>query len=253
MIWLNIIGNITLLLVAETLVIVVGSMLMGVLLSYVMTGNVKKQVSDLQVEVEEEKRKTEEIRNQIEELIQLREHLKDEVSTMRLKSDSQSRTIYDQQLLIATRENENKSHKGIVDSLNATIDSYQHRLKVIGEELSQVRNAVLIPHQSTPVSSITANYDHVSKLLGKPVIENDLSVIYGIGPKTSALLQSNNIQTWQELAQTSVDLLKQILTDAGGTFKSIDPSSWPKQAYMAAQSEWRKLRVYQESLKKSEG
>jgi len=253
MIWLNIIGNTTLLMMAETLLIVVGSMLMGILLSNMLNGNVKKQVVGLQAEVEEEKKKTEEVREQMQELIQVREHLKDEVSAIRLKSESQSKTIYDQQLLIATRENENRNHKGVVDGLHASIDSYQRRLKVIEEELSQARNAVLIPHQSTPVVSITANYDHVSKLLGKPVTENDLAVIYGIGPKTSALLQSHNIQNWQDLAQTSVEALKQILTDAGGTFKSIDPSSWPKQAFMAAQSEWRKLRVYQESLKKNEG
>jgi len=252
MIWLNIIGNTTFLMVAETLVIVIGSMLMGVLLSYVVTGNVKKQVEGLQAEIEEEKKRSNEVREQMQELTQIREDLKEELSAMRLKSDTQSRTIYDQQLQIAIKDNESKSHKGIVDGLNASIDAYQRRLKVIEEELSQIRNPVLIPHQSSPVVSISANYDHVSKLLGKPVTENDLSVIYGIGPKTSALLQSKSIQTWQDLAQTSIEMLKQILTEAGGSFKSIDPTSWPKQAFMAAQSEWRKLRVYQESLKKSE-
>ena len=253
MFWLNIFGNTTLLMIAETLVIVIGSMLMGILLYHMLVGNVKKQVTGLQSEIEEGKRKSEELDTQMQELIQIREHLKSEISNMRLKADTQSKTIYDQQLLIATKDTESRNHKGVVDGLHASIDSYQRRLKTIEDELIQAKNVVLIPHHTAPVSSVRANYDHVSKLLGKPVTENDLSVIYGIGPKTSALLQSKSIQTWQELGQTSIEILKQILNEAGGNFKSIDPTSWPKQAFMAAQSEWRKLRVYQESLKKSEG
>ena len=252
MIWLNIIGNTTLLMIAETLVIVIGSMLMGILLSYLIMGGVKKQVAELQAEVENEKQHAESLREQAKELIGIQDHLKNEISEMRLKADRQSKTIYDQQLYIATKEGENKSQKGTIDGLNASIDSYQRRLKIIEDELTQAKNTVLIPHSSTPSVTLRANYDHVSKLLGKPVTENDLTVISGIGPKTAGLLQTNNINTWQDLSEAQVDVLRQILDSAGGIYKSLDPSSWPKQAFMAAQSEWRKLRVYQETLKKGE-
>jgi len=252
MIWLNIIGNTALLLVAETLVIVIGSMLMGILLSNLLKSNSKKQITDLQAEISQEKEQTETLRDQVRELNNIQEHLKKEVAEMRLKSDSQSKTIYEQQLHIAAREGESKSQKGAIDGLNASIDSYQRRLRIIEEELTQAKNAVLIPHSFTPAVAQRANYDHVSKLLGKTVTENDLTLISGIGPKTSALLQSHKIQTWQDLSETSADKLRQILDEAGGIYRSQDSSSWPKQALMAAQSEWRKLRVYQEALKKGE-
>ena len=252
MIWLNIIGNTTLLLIAETLVIVVGSMLMGILLSNLMKGNSKKQVTELQSEIAQEKEQAESLRDQVRELINVQDHLKNEVSEMRLKSDSQSKTIYEQQLHIAAREGESKSQKGTIDGLNTSIDSYQRRLRIIEEELTQAKNAVLIPHSFSPPVAQRANYDHVSKLLGKTVTENDLTLISGIGPKTSALLQSHKILTWLDLSETTADKLRQILDEAGGVYKSLDTSSWPKQALMAAQSEWRKLRVYQEALKKGE-
>jgi predicted nucleic acid-binding Zn-ribbon protein len=53
-------------------------------------------VAGLQAEIEEEKKRSNEVREQMQELVQIREHLKEEVSAMRLKTDSQSRTIYDQ-------------------------------------------------------------------------------------------------------------------------------------------------------------
>ncbi len=252
MIWLNIVGNATLVLVAETLVIVIGSMLMGILLSYLLMGSVKKEAAALQSDLAEEKQQSENLRSQLKELMHIQEHLKEEISAMRLKADGQSKTIYDQQLQIVSKEGENKSQKGIIDGLHASIDAFQHRLKIIEEELTQAKNAVLIPHASNSPVVQRANYDHVSKLLGKPVTENDLTLITGIGPKTSALLQARNILTWQDLSESSQDYLRQILDEAGGIYKSLDPSSWPKQAFMAAQSEWRKLRVFQETLKKGE-
>jgi predicted flap endonuclease-1-like 5' DNA nuclease/uncharacterized membrane-anchored protein YhcB (DUF1043 family) len=252
MIWLNIVENTTMLLVAETLVIVIGSMLMGILLSYLINGNSKKEAESLQEELAGEKKQSDELREQMNELVNIREHLKNEVSTMRLKADSQSKTIYDQQLLIATRDGESKSQKGIIDGLQASIDSYQRRLKVIEDELTQAKNAILIPHVSTPPHVQRVNYDHVSKLLGKAVTENDLTLITGIGPKTSSLLQAHHIHTWEDLSGVPVEELRKILDEAGGIYKSQDPSSWPKQAFMASQSEWRKLRIFQETLKKGE-
>lgn len=249
---MTIVGNTTLLMIAETLVIVIGSMLMGILLSYLIMGGTKNQLAELQAQLAEEKQQTEGLREQSKELLTIQDHLKNEISEMRLKADRQSKTIYDQQLQIATKDGENKSQKGTIDGLQASIDSYQRRLKIIEDELTQAKNGVLIPHTSTPPVALRANYDHVSKLLGKPVTENDLTLIAGIGPKTAGLLQSHNIQTWQDLSLASVDMLRQMLDEAGGIYKSLDPTSWPKQAFMAAQSEWRKLRVYQETLKKGE-
>lgn len=252
MIWLNILANETLLIIAEVLLIVVGSMLMGILLSYFIWGGYKKQAAELQNDIADEKRVSEDLRDQLNELVQIREHLKSEIASYRLKTDTQAKTIYDQNQYVYNKEGELKNQKGVIDGLRATIDSYQKRLKVIEEELSQARNPVLIPHKTNTLVTARANYDHVSQLLGRTVTENDLTLINGIGPKTSALLQSHGITTWKGLADTEVDDLRRMLNDAGGIYKSLDPSSWPKQAIMAAQSEWRKLRIYQETLKKGE-
>lgn len=78
--------------------------------------------------------------------------------------------------------------------------------------------------------------------------ENDLKMIEGIGPKIEQLLKSNGIMTWQALAESSVERLKEILTEAGNRYKMHNPSTWPDQARLAADGEWEKLKTYQDYL-----
>jgi predicted flap endonuclease-1-like 5' DNA nuclease len=89
----------------------------------------------------------------------------------------------------------------------------------------------------------------VSKLIGRQVAENDLTLILGIGPKTAEILKSHGVDTWDKLAATPLLDLSKWLLEAGGIYKSQDPTSWAKQATMAAHGEWRKLRLYQETLR----
>jgi hypothetical protein len=80
---------------------------------------------------------------------------------------------------------------------------------------------------------------------------HDLTLIEGIGPRISALLQSKGISTFEDLAKTEVDRLKQILKDAE-TLQSAQlhpPDTWPGQAGLAAAKKWNKLRQRQEELK----
>ena len=252
MILLSFFGNESLLVLAETLIIITGSMLLGILLAYFSWGKYKQEKTDLQAIVDEEKRKQEDLRDQIAELLHEREQLKNEMADVRNKLDTQSKLIYDQNQRLYHSERDGAHHKETIESLNATIDSYQHRLRIIEEELTKARAEQAAPKKVPVPAKARANYEHVSQLLGRQVTENDMTLIAGIGPKTALLLKDHKIKTWEKLAKASVKDLREILEEAGGVYKAIDPSTWPKQAKMAAKSEWRKLRVYQETLKNKE-
>lgn len=251
MLWLNILNNENLILAAETLIIVIGSMLLGILLSYLNSGGIKAKVAELTGALEEEKKQNEDLREQVREISQVRSQLQVEMDVLKTKVGEQAKTIYDQQQYINNSESAYRNQKSIVDGLNATIDSYQHRLSVIQEELDKARTPEIKPRR-TPVAPVRANFEHVSQLLGRQVTDNDLTLITGIGPRTAALLQANGIETWDDLANTSVEQLQVWLNEAGGVYKSQDPTHWAKQAVMASQGEWRKLRVFQETLRKAE-
>jgi len=251
MLFLNILDNETFLIAAEMLFIVTGSMLLGILLAYYYWGGNKTIAADLTSALDQEKKNAEDLRDQVREISELRSQAQTDIHELTLKSNSQIKTIYDQQQYIFSHETEHKNQKAVIDGLNSTIDTYQQRIRVIEEELEKARAPE--PKTKKPtIPAIRANYEHVSKLLGRQVTENDLTLIVGIGPKTSTLLQANGIDDWDKLAAASAKVLKVLLLEAGGVYKSLDPTHWPKQASMAAQGEWRKLRVFQETLRKSD-
>jgi len=78
--------------------------------------------------------------------------------------------------------------------------------------------------------------------------QDDLKAIEGIGPATERLLHENGIKTWRELANSEASAIKAILTAAGSRFALGDPTTWPKQAEMAADGKFDELREYQDFL-----
>jgi len=77
---------------------------------------------------------------------------------------------------------------------------------------------------------------------------DDLKIIEGIGPKIAGLLNDAGINSWAALGATDVNRIKEILTEAGARYASKDPTTWPKQAQMAADGEMDKLKAWQDEL-----
>lgn len=88
--------------------------------------------------------------------------------------------------------------------------------------------------------------------LDRPVVRDDLTVVEGIGPTVAELCAGIGIQTWSELAQTEVSLLRTMLHDAGPRFRSLDPASWPEQARLLDAGRWDELRSLTEQLRGGE-
>jgi large subunit ribosomal protein L21 len=78
---------------------------------------------------------------------------------------------------------------------------------------------------------------------------DDLKKIEGIGPKIAELLGNANIDSYATLAGTDAEKIKEILAEAGGRYKSHDPTTWPQQAQLAADDKWDELKELQDNLK----
>ena len=76
----------------------------------------------------------------------------------------------------------------------------------------------------------------------------DLTKIEGIGKKITELLVAENIVSFKDLSKVSAKKLKGILEAAGSKFKVHDPTSWPKQAKLAAAGKWAELDELQKEL-----
>ena len=77
---------------------------------------------------------------------------------------------------------------------------------------------------------------------------DDLRKIEGIGPKIAELLNNAGIMTFAALSTTSTDRIKEVLAEAGKRYTMHDPTTWPKQAEMAAAGQWDELNKWQDEL-----
>jgi large subunit ribosomal protein L27 len=77
---------------------------------------------------------------------------------------------------------------------------------------------------------------------------DDLKKIEGIGPKIAELLIAAGISTFAQLAETSADRIKEILDEAGPRFSVHNPTTWPKQAELAAAGKWDELKTWQDEM-----
>lgn len=80
---------------------------------------------------------------------------------------------------------------------------------------------------------------------------DDLTKIRGIGKKISELLISENIHSFETLANTTVEQLKKILDATGNRSKIYDPTHWAAQAKLATSEKWDELKKLQAELKKA--
>ncbi len=77
---------------------------------------------------------------------------------------------------------------------------------------------------------------------------DDLTKVEGIGPKVKEMLVGKGISTFAALSTTEAAKIKEFLTEAGGVYQAMDPTTWPDQAKMAAEGKWDELKKWQDEL-----
>ena len=107
----------------------------------------------------------------------------------------------------------------------------------------------LIAYQKEDGSPSKAENVMIKLGIIKAWIKDDLKAIEGIGPKIEQLMHNAGINTWKEMAETSVDRLNAILERAGKRYQLADPGTWPQQAALAADGKWDDLEKLQDFLK----
>jgi len=92
------------------------------------------------------------------------------------------------------------------------------------------------PKEKAPKKAATAKAD-------------DLTKIEGIGPKAAEAIVNAGIDSYAKLAKAKADKIKEIITEASSRMAHLDPTSWPKQAKMAADGKWDELKEWQDNTK----
>jgi len=78
---------------------------------------------------------------------------------------------------------------------------------------------------------------------------DDLKKIEGIGPKIASILAEAGYETFAKLAKADPEKIREILLEKGGKrYAMHDPTTWPKQAELAAAGKWDELKKWQDEL-----
>ncbi len=146
---------------------------------------------------------------------------------------------------------------GLISELQAENQRLTQALNHCENNLAEAKSnraanmAMASPIASFAAGAVTAkafDADAAKAAFGKTIKEDDLTVVEGIGPKIAELFHQANINTWQQLSETSVEACQKILDDAGDRFAIHNPNTWPRQAKLAADGQWQELFDWQEIL-----
>ncbi|WP_066222548.1 hypothetical protein [Formosa haliotis] len=141
-------------------------------------------------------------------------------------------------------------HKAVdLDVYNNKIARLEGELKDCNAKLNalKMQDSRMAAHMSTP--AILFNAAEAKAIFGKLIKENDLKIVEGIGPKIEELFHNAGVKTWKALSETSVETCQSILDGGGEAFVVHKPGTWPEQARLAYEGQWKKLLEWQEELK----
>jgi predicted flap endonuclease-1-like 5' DNA nuclease len=156
------------------------------------------------------------------------------------------------------------NQNALADQLNSAVAAANAEAAALREQLAQVEadSQVLLADNSllraraAEAEGNATRFAAVGALAAAAAAEaeaqaqrDDLTIIEGVGPKIAELLNDNNLYTFADVANTSVDDLETILRSGGSRFQTANPETWPRQAKLAANREWPRLDLLKAQLK----
>jgi len=116
----------------------------------------------------------------------------------------------------------------------------QHKVRLVSSTETWPQQARLAAS-----GDLTALEDFQKRIKGG-ILHDELTEIEGIGPKAQAALYQAGIRTFQDLAQSTPQTLRQVLVSAG--LKTVNPQTWPEQAALVVRDDLTGLKKFQDEL-----
>lgn len=147
------------------------------------------------------------------------------------------------------KENENTTLKARISKLEDELESLKSSLRKLEDENTKLKlKAEKLMAEASHL--LAFNPEKARKAMGFRVIENDLKIVEGIGPKISAILVNRGIKTWKALSETDPAVIKNyMITDGGERYRIHAPDTWPEQAKLAHKGMWNELKAFQKKLR----
>ncbi len=206
--------------IIEIIILVVVGLWSGILVSWlywrVRISDLEKIIGSLQSSMDEKDVTLTEIKTLLHEQETIVKVLNDQIS-------QKEETIFDlssQRIIQVQSIDDLKKEMANLQRLNQELDARIEISETRVEELD-----VSLSERECEVATFKARME---------LMQDNLSIILGIGPKVTYLLRSARIDTFSKLAATSVPKIREVLkTENPNLLSLIDPSNWPEQAKLA--------------------
>ena len=154
---------------------------------------------------------------------------------------------------------------GNSNQTNVNLDVYKNRISKLESDLAACKankpkkglssgagnagaDSSLMASNFATASTIAFDAAAAKAAFGKSVKKDDLKIVEGIGPKIAELFHNHDVKTWYALSQCSEEKCKEVLLSGGKRFEIHKPGTWPKQAKLAYEGKWQKLKEWQDAL-----
>ena len=245
----------------------IAGLAIGIIISIMRARTWKEKISELDEQIKKIKSIDTKNKKQIKNLNELlkesqtnSENLRDQLKTSDQNIHHLNTQIKERDQTIDQKDKELQTREGKIDELTAQVEErdqsinqmnteLQTRVSMIQQLTTQLEEA---KERGSEQESLLLEKEHVIGDLEARMgaMQDDFTVIAGIGPKVSAILRDSKIDTFTKLSALNVERINEVLEKANpNLLRLVDSSTWPEQAKLAAEGEWGALSSLQDDLR----
>ena len=188
------------------------------------------------------------------------EYIEDLETSLMEKVEDLNARVREQETNLERLNSELSQREKVIANLNASVQEKDDMISGYEEKIADLekqnrdglaRAEVAEERLRELDSSLIEKEQEVAALIARVnAMQDDLSIIDGIGPKISAVLGLAGIKSFSQLASTDEDRIRDILeAENPNLLRLTDPSTWFEQARMAADGDWEALSSIQDKIK----
>jgi chromosome segregation ATPase len=167
------------------------------------------------------------------------EQLKSKLEDIKVQLDNREQNIVTLNELV----NEKTESLDLLKFKIEKLEEQNHESAQMGEHLT-----AMVEELESSVEEKVREISLMDARMGR--MQDDLTIIGGIGPKVSSVLRGTGIKSFKKLGALDVESITEILeSENPNLLRLVDPEMWPEQARLAFEEDWDALTVLQESLK----
>jgi len=186
------------------------------------------------------------LKDQIKERDDSVKHLKEDLNTLKERKKASNARVEKAEAGIQEREN-------VIEEKDSSIELMRKDLAAL--EITAQGALTRAEAAEAGIAKLEKELEEKAKEVASQKVrirsmQDDLSVIDGIGPRVSSVLRSAGITSFSKLAEREDEEITGILLAENPNLTRLtDPSTWHEQARMAGDGDWEGLKALQDSIK----